>query len=132
MEYFNLYILCSYIVGFYCFGKSDHDDVTVTCTNRFEYRFELKKQYTNCSQVIELNPVCGMNITIAYQEHPPYLYKQNGTIIGILPGNIFLRCHLFRELSFYYHFLSLMYITSCIFQALVLDKETLIGGTDLE
>ena len=96
MDLIILYMLTSYIVGFHCFGKSDHEDATVICTNRFEYRMELKKQNSNCSQVIKLNPMCGKNIIVGYEIHPPYVYKDNGSIAGIIPGKLFLYLFVFR------------------------------------
>ena len=79
-------LLVSFITGYHSFGDNDHDDVQVTCTNRFEYRHELKKIFGNCTKLVKLNPSCGKNITIAYAEHPPYAFRHDGRVMGILPG----------------------------------------------
>lgn len=83
--YVLFYVLVLFFTPLNGFGDDDHDDISNICTTRFEYRHELKKQYQNCSRVIELNPVCGRKVTVAYSGQPPYVCENNGNVDGVLP-----------------------------------------------
>lgn len=71
------------------FGIDHHEYNNVECTNRFEYRHLFKRRFKNCQDTIKHhNALCGMNLTIAYSLHPPYVFHDhNGEVRGILPGN---------------------------------------------
>ena len=73
----------------YSFGADSENEVqSASCTNRFEYRHILKAKNSDCREVLKHNSICGTNVTIAYSEHPPYVFVLDGKVTGILPGTI--------------------------------------------
>ncbi|XP_057292670.1 uncharacterized protein LOC130621403 [Hydractinia symbiolongicarpus] len=70
-------------------GIVHHEDGTIACSSRFEYRKEMLKYFTGCEDVIKHNKLCAEEITVAYSLHPPYVFHdKNGSVIGILPDFI--------------------------------------------
>ena len=73
-------------------GKMDQDSVSQPdCTNRFEYRHELKeKRFKSCDEIRKDNIYCAKNYTVAYSNLPPYAFydETDKKVKGILPGNI--------------------------------------------
>ena len=66
-------------------GKSLHD-----CHLRFEFRDSIKANrpvLNNCTEVLEMYPLCRQKVRIKYAVQPPYVAheKDNGKPIGIIP-----------------------------------------------
>lgn len=72
-----------------CFGDEDDHEVQYKCTNRFEFRHQLKKRAGGCDKIRRANPICGRDLTVGYSNHPPYVFQndhENYEVQGILPG----------------------------------------------
>ena len=71
-----MFFIVSHSVNVYCFGAEDddHEVGQIKCTNRFEYRHQIREKVGSCEQIIKSNPMCGKNFTVAYSLHPCLLY----------------------------------------------------------
>ena len=59
------------------------------CAVTYQYR-DLIKPKLNCTEVREINDLCGRNINVIYFDVPPYIYTgENKSIQGTLPGRYF-------------------------------------------
>ena len=69
------------------YGGWLHQDIYSQCTNRFEFRSRVSQRFKDCRDLMQSAPVCGGNVTVAYSNHPPYVFKKvDGSVAGILPG----------------------------------------------
>jgi hypothetical protein len=82
-----LFLVVWHSVNVHSFGTEDgHEEGRIKCTNRFEYRHQIREQLGSCEEIIKSNPMCGKNFTVAYSLHPPYVFSEDGKVQGILPG----------------------------------------------
>eukprot|EP00794_Sanderia_malayensis_P006226 gene6226-6942_t len=54
------------------------------CQTRYELADALRGE-NNCSITASFNSICAKDITVAYTESKPYVFKENGVVKGLLP-----------------------------------------------